>query len=202
MSKGSDNQNKRPTRERRNYFRIDDDIYLSYREINSIDLNASKKKVLNGEMPANHLANELSNISKKLHTQLSTLKRKQPEAARSIVLVNEKVDLLIQLVAISNDKNDLHPNNHVNISANGLAFFTSKNISTDTYLELSFKLFPSFKQIYVIGQVVNVNLENEEDKITEYKIAVHFITISDKDQETLQDHTVNMEMNRRRRVST
>jgi hypothetical protein len=192
---------KRISNERREYFRIDDDIFLSYTVLMDDSLESAQQSLRQRGSRQISITSELNRISKQLNTQLKTMKRRQPETARCLEALNEKIDLLVQYALIRDPDAQASPNKHVSISASGMAFVDELCPATGDYLQLSFKLFPSFREIDAIAQVVSVSTQPQRDASSQqlgYTVAVQFVLIDNKDREALQEHTLTTELRRKR----
>jgi hypothetical protein len=192
---------RRVANERREYFRIDDDIFLSYTVLMDDSLEAAQHRLRQRSSQQVSITSELNHISKQLDTQLKGMKRRHPETARCLDSLNQKIDLLVQYALIRDPDAHASPNKHVSISASGMAFIDELCPEPGDYLELSFKLFPSFREIDAIAQVVSVSSQPHEDATshtTGYTVAVSFVLIDNKDREALQEHTLTTELRRKR----
>lgn len=192
---------KKIANERREYFRIDDDIYLSYTVLMDDSLELAQQRLHNRNQQQISITSELNRISKQLSTQLKTMKRRHPDTARCLEVLNEKIDLLVQYALIRDPDAHASPNKHVSISASGMAFIDELCPKAGDYLELSFKLFPSFREIGAIAQVVSVSSQAHRDSASQergYTVAVQFVLIDNKDREALQEHMLMTELRRKR----
>jgi len=177
--------------ENRNAFRVDDNILLSLRLIPDDQIQEVLKKYPenNAEL---QLLNNFSDSSKVLIDQFALVRRRYPEVAKYLKILDDKINTLArrQFSACSTIP-DLNWQ-EVNISASGLRFNYDKQLNIDSYLELRLQLSQISNYILAYGKIVRCEVDGEvEDSFT---IGVEFAEISLEDREAIHTHVRGKEI--------
>lgn len=146
------------SQEKRRYFRINDQVGLSYRVLNSDDQNNDAACV---EVTAAHLLNR---IDREFNQLINALWLESPTAAKAIGLLNRKIEVLADEV-IPHDENSLREKDqqevNVNISGCGIGFHADQPEPTGQQLELYLTLKPSNAHLRLTGTVVGCDKDEE-----------------------------------------
>ncbi|MEH6503022.1 MAG: PilZ domain-containing protein [Cycloclasticus sp.] len=175
--------------ERRGYFRIDDEVALSYRLV-SADENKSSDVLRINENDSVPLANELEKMREVSRIHFRHVEKESPEAARYFTFIEKKIDLLAHHIMLG--ANDLFIKNtqSVSISGSGLAFTASESLSIGDLIELKFILKPSLTSIQTFSKVVSCHAQDGQ-----FKVAVEYSQLTDDDRDLLIRHVVKKQMN-------
>ena len=125
--------------ENRNAFRIDDNILLSLRFIPDDQIQEVLKKYPenNAEL---QLLNNFTDSSKVLTDQFALVRRRYPEVAKYLTILDEKINTLARRqfsgCSMIPDLNW----HEVNISATGISFNYDKPLTMNSYVELRLQL--------------------------------------------------------------
>lgn len=162
--------------ERRKYFRIIDEIDVTYRIVDAVD----------DEPEVNIIVQGFEKINADIQAALSELGQEQPKLATSLTLLNKKLDMMIAVAELESTQSQLDFSSHdeVNISACGIAFPSEEKLANDTRLELSLFLHASEQRITINGQVVGAHaIENSASK--KYCVRVEFVDVDEVTREKL-----------------
>lgn len=182
--------------ERREYFRIDDSVKLSYREVEKEELPADLEELEYKASGGLTVMSRLNSISQQLSTALHRIEQNSPDVADYLKSLDQKLELLAQ--AFLSKENELieQTDQPVNLSAGGMAVESPRPIGVGAWLEIKMLLFPSYAGILTYGEVVSCDsVENG------YCIRVDFSYIRDGDRDALIRHILRRqgEFLRRRR---
>ena len=177
--------------ESRSAFRIDDNILLSLRVIPDDQIEEILKKYPenNAEL---QLLNNFSDSSKALTDQFGLVRRRYPEVAKYLKILDDKINTLArrQFSACSMIP-DLNWH-EVNISASGIRFNYEKQLNTGSYLELRLQLSQISNYILAYGEIVRCDLTEEVKDL--YTIGVEFTHINIEDREAIHTHVRGKEI--------
>ncbi len=180
--------------ERRRYFRIDDDVVLSVRRL--------EKKHFDDELARFEEQRELvcfmNNIeldSEKMLPLKRTLENNYPEIAEYLDFLERRIDTLSRVV-FDTDNGASEPTQRVNISAQGIQYYSSHGLTTDDLVELRITLKPSNKHLLIIGTVVWCIEDPNANKSQQYAIAIDFSYIKEADREVLVKHIHSKQINK------
>lgn len=186
--------------ERREFFRIDDDIYLDY-QILSEDVYQERLGA-----PVQEPAQEVDNVGLQLHalttqagTILSQIRKRDPEVGQYLALLDRKIELISRALLGSQISGTLTPNTHANLSGGGVAFDTMNGLKADTKLELKLLLFPSHIFVHCLGRVVYCS-HNDKSMGHPYRVGVAFTRISEIARDALVRHTLELQSAQLRRA--
>lgn len=177
--------------ENRSAFRIDDNILLSLRLIPDDQIKNILKKYPenNAEL---QLLNNFSDSSKALTDQFALLRRRYPEVAKYLKILDDKINTLARR-QFSDCSMIPDLNWHeVNISASGIRFKYEKKINLGSYLELRLQLSQISNFILAYGKISRCDLDDEiKDQFT---IGVEFTHMNLEDREAIHTHVRGKEI--------
>lgn len=189
------------TDERREFFRIDDSIRVSYRVIKP------------GEQPATlddrqspddrfTVMTRLQAISQRLSAHLHRIEQRDADVAEYLRALDEKIDLLGQsYLADSSELLGQLPLS-VNLSAGGLAMGVAEPLVMGDRVEIKLLLLPSYTGVVAYGEVVGVARSLEKNADSPYHVRINFTLIRESDQDALIRHIMRHQgkMLRQRRL--
>ncbi|GAB2190954.1 PilZ domain-containing protein [Sessilibacter sp. MAH2] len=169
--------------DRRRYFRIDDQIGVSYKIISENDLS--------GELKPLRVADNfgaLRKLNKEIATTLQEVKLKDPLVGNVLEALDKKINVVINQLEMDNllVQRIAHHVHEVNISACGMGFYIDEALAEATLLSLDLILIPDNINIGSFGRVISC--ESVEDK--KYYVRLEFFGMSSVDQELLIQHIV------------
>ena len=179
------------TIENRSAFRIDDNILLSLRIIPDEQINEVLKKYPenNAEL---QLLNSFSDSSKALTDQFALLRRRYPEVAKYLKILDEKINTLARRQFSSCSMIPDLNWHEVNISASGIRFNYDEKIKIGSYLELRLQLSQISNFILAYGKIARCDLDNENKG--QFTIGVEFTHINLEDREAIHTHVRGKEI--------
>jgi len=184
-------EEKQETVEHRDAFRVNDNILLSMKPIPVYEVD----KTL-AEFPEKYeqikLMNQFTDASNAVIDQFALVRRRHPEVAKYLELLDNKINALSKrefstLSSVSNLQLK-----EVNISAGGLRFLHTEQISKGSFLELTIKLSTSSHCLLIYGEVLRCESINNSDN--PFEVACKFIQIDHDDREIIHSHIRHLEM--------
>ncbi|MAZ70614.1 MAG: hypothetical protein CMK45_08560 [Porticoccus sp.] len=168
--------------ERRNYYRIDDTIGLSYRQLNTADSHSSVNPS-HKEMPLTAL---LAEIDREFNQTTNLLWQENPLVAQALGLLNKKLSMVAALNLSENSTSiDSYENIMVNISGCGMAFDSPSAIEPSTRLALTIVLKPANSRLEMLATVVDCTPINQTGEDT-HRIRVQFLENGTAQEELIQ----------------
>ncbi|STX28311.1 type IV pilus assembly PilZ [Legionella beliardensis] len=172
-----------PVHERRQHFRIDDEIYFEYKIIESETYSdKSITDELLGHSGQRYL--ETTRYFQSLDYELSKLTQslalKEPAIAHYLNLLNAKIDYLMRHLSIA----EKTPKHKVNISLGGMAFHSKQKIKEKTLLKLIIYTKPKMIPIIVNAIVVYSQYVSNHH----YRTAVQFESLTAEQEQLLSQH--------------
>lgn len=170
--------------ERRQHFRIDDNVWFEYKilEPGSCYSDSSLEDDLLNQAGLRYI--ETSRYFKSIDFELSELTQaiglREPALAHYLNLLNAKIDHLTHHLCMS----DQAPLRKVNISLGGMAFKSKENIPKHSYLKLVIYTKPKMIPIIVNAMVVY----SEHQGPSCYRTAVQFENLTVEQEQLLSQH--------------
>ncbi len=176
--------------ERRNFFRIDDSVNLSFQEISE---NALKERMSQVEMELEGgftVMSSIAAINQNMAAVMHRIESEEPDIAEYLKAINSKIDILGR--ALLSKDSDLveQPAQPVNLSASGMAFYTSEPVKNGSLLELRVLLMQSFTGIITFGEVVGCDSVDDPVGGFNYFIRINFKHMRESDRDLLIRHVV------------
>ncbi len=177
--------------ENRSAFRIDDNIQLSLHIVpkNKIQEVLKRYPENNAEL---QLLNNFSNSSKALTDQFVLLRRRYPEVARYLKILDDKINILAKKQFSSSSMIPDLNWREVNISASGLRFSYEKHLKIGMYLELRLQLSQISNYILAYGKIVRCEQESSSDN--RFAIGLEFTHMNVEDREAIHQHVRGKEI--------
>lgn len=185
--------------ERREYFRINDNIYLKLRVVNEDEAQRPlEEKRAEEDSPAN-LSLTLQSLTGQSANLLAGIRKSQPDIAHYLSLLEKRIELISRMVMGDHQGKSIEPNAHVNLSAGGISFSSDHALAPGTLLEMEIILFPSHIHIQTYGRVSYCKPDRE--KTTQrFSVGIDFTRISDMAREALVKHTLELQSARLRQA--
>lgn len=185
--------------ERREYFRIDDSIRVSYTVIDPQSVPTDIDERVHNDRFS--VMTRLQAISQHLSAAFHRIEQKEPDVADYLKALDEKINLLGQ--SFLTEEKDLlgQPNRSVNLSAGGLAMDVAESLTVGDRVEIKLLLLPSYTGVLAYGEVVGVDANPESEPDYPYHVRINFSHIRGSDQDALIRHIMRRqgEMLRHRR---
>jgi len=176
--------------ERRGFFRINDDVALTYRLVSGDAASKTLEDLgISSDEPAT-LTNELEKMNEVSRIHFRHVEKESPEIARYFSYIEAKINLLAHHIMMANDDLFVQSTQPVNISGSGVSFNVDSALDNGSCLEVKFTLNPSMVTINTFSEVVSC--EPEDGK---FRVAVVFKKLRDADRDMLIRHVVKKQMN-------
>jgi hypothetical protein len=174
----------------REYFRVDDTAMLEYQPIlpeyvDEVVKNFNQSIMTIDAAPAS--------IEEHFEFCISHVEHNNPNIARCLRILNNKINSLSRedRKESGTDYNiSKHSRQEINISANGLAFYTSQVIPNHTILEIYLTLLPEHETLYMLGTVTRTE-RFFTPELCRYYTAVEFTHVHPCDQKKLMKHSLD-----------
>ncbi len=171
-------------KERRRYFRIADIVGLKTQVVDTPKVEEKLEEFWNDQHQYS-LRNEFNFKLEQHQADLKKIKNKMPEVGRYLALLQEQIDVLTnQLLQDEDSFTNLEM--EVNLSAQGIAFYSDEAVKKGDIVELHLKLLPGQQRIVVFSRVVDS--QPVSDPQGHFRIALDFEHIHEADREILVKH--------------
>jgi len=179
--------------ERREYFRIDDEVALDYRLISPGEAELLREKIKSRVVDRFTVASSFSATSRQMTHVIHKVQNQSPELARCLQAIDRKLNMLAQLFV--SEEMDLHEQStrEVNLSAGGISFRSQQKIRIDSLLELRMVLFPSLVGILTVSRAVQCERVNDANLKFPWQISVVYEHLRESDRELLVRHIMSKE---------
>lgn len=171
--------------DRRQYFRIDNSVLLSYVVMNEQEMQDGIRDLSTGGFSGGGLSTTLMEIEAQLQGSLAKLGEKDSELQSLIELMNVKVNALLDMLPILGNRSDgileSEPT-QVNISASGISFPTNEALAPGSKLQLRLVLAPNYQYVTAFATVVRCDKERDNES---YTVAAEFVFMLDRFREIL-----------------
>ncbi len=181
------------TDERREYFRIDDEVALDYRVIDSRDVDQLLEKIQSRLVDRFTAASSFTATTRQMTHLIHKIQTQSPELARCLQAIDQKLNMIAQLFVSEEIKEKLQDTREVNLSAGGVAFRAQHELPVDTLLELRMVLFPSLVGILTISRVIHCERVSDGNPQFPWQVAVEYEHLKETDRELLVRHIMARE---------
>ncbi len=187
--------------ERRNFFRVDDSVSLSYHPISEQEMQEKISRVdveLEGSFT---VMSSIASINQNMAGIMHRIEGSEPDIAEYLKAINNKIDILGRALLTKDNALAEQPAQPVNLSASGMAFYSSEPVDAGSFLELRLLLIPSFTGIVTFGEVVGCDSVDDAVGGFGYFIRINFMHMRESDRDLVIRHVVKRqgEYLRRRR---
>jgi len=176
--------------ERRDFFRINDDVALTYRLVSSDEASKTLEDLGGDKNEPATLTNELEKMHEVSRIHFRHVEKESPEVARYFSYIEEKINLLAHHIMMANDELFVESTQPVNISGSGVSFTVDSELERGSCLEVKFTLTPSMVTINTFSEVVSCQPDGSK-----FRVAVVFKHLRDADRDMLIRHVVKKQMN-------
>jgi len=179
-----------PVNERRQHFRIDDQIYFEYKILEPgncySDKSISEDLLGQGGQQYLETMDYFQSLDYELAQLTQSLAIKEPAVAHYLNLINAKIDFLVRNLTI--DKK-MHLRK-VNISLGGMAFKTKEKIKEKTFIKIVIYTKPKMIPIVVNAVVVYSQVISQ----TLSRTAVQFEGLTYEQEQLLSQHIMHAQI--------
>ncbi len=179
-----------PPKEKRQYYRITDTVYLQYESGQEEQASVGG---INSEA-LDHLSNlqqAYFALDQKSQSLFESIEGETSAVSEILQVLDDKINLVLRTL-IATDKNKKQfTKTCINLSATGLAFPSEAAIELQATLRLTLTLLPSYATISCFATTVACRKSNDQEK--PYEIAVEFLKIDNVDREIIIRHIIQQE---------
>jgi hypothetical protein len=179
--------------ERREYFRIDDEVVLQFRLIDADELEPLVQRIEAHVPDRFTAASSFAATSRQMAHVMHKVQHQSPELARCLQAIDQKLNLLARLFVSEEIDIEEQPTQEVIISAGGIAFRSRQEIGIGSLLEMRIVLFPSLIGILNISRVVDCERLDDNDGQFSWQITATYEHLRESDRELLVRHIMNRE---------
>ena len=177
--------------EKREYFRIDDMAFLSYRIVSWVEVRESQKS--NPSLPVSNLTFKanLDRLSRELQPLHNVIKLSNSNVAQYLSVLDKKINLLSEYL-IEDDETDISVEpQEVNIGGGGLSFVIEKSVAISAMLELTMKLLPEDMVIHSYAKVITCcQVDRQGNEKIRYRIGVKFEFMDEDVRDLITRHVL------------
>ncbi|MFT3931226.1 MAG: PilZ domain-containing protein [Spongiibacteraceae bacterium] len=183
-----------PTLDRRDYFRVEDQLILRYCSVtpDAIGNMPAERHFDNSEMFA--LLRELRQIDQEHNNVLRGLTEQNRELGAYLKSINRKVDLIANALATLSHDHQQQVAQRVSISEGGIAFASDTSLAPGKFLALELVLLPAHTGLALYGEVLETR---NESGLT----VVSFIRMRESDRQILARHILQVQIAAKRQQS-
>jgi len=190
------------TTERREYYRINDVVFLRYEILTDVPgaPDGAPEETGSVEISAGSL---LAEIDRELNKTINNIWREQPSMAQALGLLNRKISILAeQALDYEETESRSYDSAMVSLSGSGIAFEAREKIADGARLRLSMILRPSQVTMTILGTVISceerlssasmpfwVRVDFDDDPMAQEQLIQHVVQkqgamlYSDKDKD-------------------
>jgi len=176
--------------ERREYFRIDDSLRLSYREIDPDTLKRRIEALERGQEGDFTVLSGLAAVTQEMAGTLHRIESAQRDIAAYLKSIDRKIELLGRAFLARNSELFEQPVQSVNLSATGISFEVEASLPAGTPLELRILLTPSYSGILCYAEVIACEADGEGEREGRYHLRTRFLHLREPDRDLLIQHVI------------
>lgn len=184
-----------PPPERRNTFRINNDVIFDFRVVDSHTAEEQEPEQAIGDGIALHLVAELRRIDREAQQLLKIITDKQRLLGDYLQKLNQKIDLIARHSMFSSGQNG--GTVRVNLSEEGVAFRSDRALYKGNFLVLRMIFLPSYTPVIVFASVSRCEDEGDEG----YRIGAKFHRLREQDRQELARQIIKAQVSHRKRSS-
>ena len=182
--------------ERREYYRVEDQVALTYRVVGEAETELLLEKLQNNLPDRFNAAASFAGTSRQLSHLLIRVKGQNPDLGMCLEALDRKLNLLSELLVTEEVDLEKESTKEVNLSAGGFAFNCHEELKVGDLLETRLVLFPSSTGILALSKVVHCQrLEGSEYG---WRIAVEYEEMREPDRDLLCKHILIKQTEERR----
>lgn len=175
--------------ERRNFFRIEDEICLQYELLSEADYAHAAQELFQAEGSILNVCRNYAWLSYEATQLIHTIKPATAEIAAYLEILNKKIDLLAQQIFETTAHYGSGEHIMTSISASGIAFECITPLPVDQPIRLRMLLLPEKIHILALGRVKHIDQSTTESKAC--RVNIEFEHIHPIDQELMIRHNLN-----------
>lgn len=179
--------------ERREYFRIADEIALDYRPVKEQEVEQLMERMQSRLVDRFTAASSFAATTRQMAHVIHKVQTDSPELARCLQAIDQKLNMIAQLFVSEEMGLEDQPTRQVTLSAGGVAFHAQHELPAGSLLELRMVLFPSMVGILTISRVIHCERSHDDDSPFPWQVAVEYEHLRETDRELLVRHIMAKE---------
>lgn len=179
-----------PHGDERNFFRVDDEIYLEFRVLTEIPQDKTKMPNSRKEAHTQDVLSELTVVNAQIHPLLDAIKLTDVAIARCLEALNKKIDMVARAVSKNGQTfRATRPNRKVNLSAGGVAFNVGTELLVGAPVEVRMAIVGTNVVITAYGEVTYCE-RDVKDREQPFRVGIKFPSLSVADRQALFAHVL------------
>jgi len=176
--------------DRRDFFRINDMIYIDVTELNYDEVSQVVSSIKNPPLTDNvsQEKRQLSTIQASLIHLIEQINHTDRQVARALRLLDDKISVISHMVQRQQNTTDNRSMIESNLSGGGIAFMTDHQYAHKATLDLRIELQPSGTIIHAIANVIACDKKYDAPKDRPYYLRLVFTHMSEYDRNFLVKH--------------
>lgn len=184
--------------ERREYFRIDNEVIIDYEKIPAEQVESVRERLADRVPDGFTVAATFQTNSRTMNRMLQGFSAKNPDLARYLKMMDQKMNHLARLFVMGEMEADEHQRVMVNMSAGGMTFPSDAEFKPGDLLSLRFALMPEMMGILCVARVVYCERSAVGTSDHPWQVAVEYDVIRETDRDLLCSHIMARETELRR----
>lgn len=178
--------------ERREFFRLDDDVMLDFCRIEDEEVDTIREKIADRVADRFTVAATFATNSRTMSRILSGFSAGQPDLARYLKLMDQKLNHLARLFVMEEMNASEHAVTRVNLSAGGMVLPSAVEFTPGDMLKLRFALLPSMTGMLTVSRVVYCERSSLNNGLP-WQVAVEYVHINESDRDLICSHIMARE---------
>ena len=185
----------------RNFFRIDDEVYLEFRVLTEIARDQSKLGAPRNDARSNDILTDLTVVNAQIHSLIESIRPTHSPVARCLEALNKKIDIVAKAVSKTSEPlKAVKPNKKVNLSAGGVSFNVGAELTPNTRVEVRLAVNSSNLVMTAYGEVTHCQHEGQNLQ-QPFRVGIKFPTLSIIERQALFTHVLGRHTEKLRDVN-
>lgn len=182
------------SREKRDFFRISQDVIFDYRLVDAYTAENDSPEVEFDDAVSLGLINELRRLDRDAVQTLRLLTEKNRLLGDYLQTLSSKIDLLARHMLFNHTEQAREkPKTRINLSEDGLAFIVNRAIYKGAYLALRMIFLPHYAPVVVFAKVIRCEAKDDQ-----YQVAARFHRLGDKDRQELSRQILRAQVSQKK----
>lgn len=189
----SEDEDIQETGERREYFRIGDQVLLKVRPVDANEVDAIVERITDRVPDRFTVAANFAVNSRATARLLHGVAADSPDAARYMKALDAKLNHLARLFVLEEVEAGGFPRLDVTLSAGGVIFPSPREFVPGDLLETRLVLYPNMTGILTVSEVVRCERNDDGPADMPWLAAVEYVHIRESDRDLLVSHIMSRE---------
>lgn len=189
----TEDDDREPAAERREYFRIGDEVLLKVRPLDAGDIGAVVERITDRVPDRFTVAANFTVNSRATARLLHGVAADSPDAARYMKALDAKLNQLARLFVQEEVEAGAFPRLDVTLSAGGVIFPSAREFTAGDMVETRLVLYPHMTGILTVSQVVRCEPRQDGPPDMPWRVAVEYVHIRESDRDLLVSHIMSRE---------